>query len=66
MCIIVGPCRITGSYAEGIPSLDSDIDISVDDLETVVKYRNQIDKISRLFNVKIDLSNREGGINVNM
>lgn len=58
------PCRLTGSYFEGIPFLDSDIDISVDKKTT--KDTQKVAEISKLFNVKIDISQTPGGFEIEL
>lgn len=64
--VVVGPCRIVGSYAESYPALDSDIDISIDDFENIKNHKLKVDQISELFGVKIDLCHKEGGFYVIM
>lgn len=62
--VIIGPCRLVGSHASGYPAPNSDIDISVDNIEDMMKFKKTVNRIGDLFGVKIDLCLVKGGFDV--
>ena len=64
--IYLGDLKIGGSHFRGYPSLDSDIDLLVDNYD----LRNEnnlriVEEIGKLFNVRIDLTVGSEGFDVN-
>lgn len=62
--IIIGDCRLVGSHFKGYPSPDSDIDISVNSIEDMLKFKAKVEEVGDLFGVSIDLCLIEGGFDV--
>lgn len=62
--IIIGDCRLVGSHFKGYPAPDSDIDIAVNEIEIMNKFKSQVSSVGILFGVNIDLCLIKGGFNV--
>lgn len=60
--VAIGPCRLVGSYANGIPFKDSDIDIAVE--KVTPEIRNKVHSLSTILGVKIDISTAVGGFEI--